>query len=98
MKSLRGRLIAEIIALSHERASGIVVIDRKNISTRAKVIDVGADSVSMTGRVLTSPAKVNDIIYFKQFTPMLHGKDGSESHKSGLITVWWEDIIAVDVQ
>lgn len=98
MKSLRGRLIADIIPLSHERESGLIIVDRKGLSIRAKVVDVGDDSMSVTGRKLTSPAKVGEIIHFKRYKPMLHNQDGTSGHRAGLITVWWEDIIAVEVE
>ena len=94
LKSLRGRLIGNLIPIGGARESGIIVVDRKGITTKAEVVAVGNDSMSVKGKKLKSPAKIGDIIYFRQHTSKTH-KAGMEGHRKGLMTIWWEDIILV---
>lgn len=96
IKALRGRVIAEIISENEKTSSGgILIINRTAVSLRAKVLGVGADSVHRNGSPLKSPAKTGDIVHFKKYTPMAHRQD-REGYKEGKVTIWWDDIVAVE--
>ena len=96
LEPLKGRLIAELIPVN-ERMShgGLILIDRKNITNEAIVVAVGADSMNRNGKVLKPPAQPGDKIFFKKYTPMTH-EASRDGHKTGLITIWWGDIYAVE--
>ena len=95
MIPLRGRLIAELNPGSHTRKSGLVVINDKEIAKKATVLSVGADSVSVKGKKLVPPAKVGDVIHFREYKALGHGA-GVDALKQGKVTIWWEDIILVE--
>lgn len=96
LQSLRGRLIADIISKNEEvRESGLIIIDRKSTSMRAKVISVGQSSQSINGKAINSPAKEGDIIHFRGYSSKIHQGD-KNGLKKGLVTVWFEDVIGVE--
>jgi len=96
MKPLRGRLLAELIPQDGMlRDSGLLLINRKDIATKARVTALGDDSMSTKGKRLTSPAFIGDIVHFKQYKPMTHTKT-KEGRKTGLVTIWFMDIILIE--
>ena len=94
MIPLRGRLIASLIPQTHTRPSGLVVVNRKDIADKARVVAIGAESLTVKHKPLKAPCAVGDIIYFKKYTAMTQSKD-TASLKKGLVTLFWDDIIAV---
>jgi len=96
MKPLRGRIIVDIIPTSHIRPSGIVILDRKEVSAKGKVISVGADSMNAKRKPILAPCKLGDICHYKRFVPMFHGPDEKDM-KEGLVTIWFEDLNAYEV-
>lgn len=91
---LRGRLIAEIIPCNYSTPSGLLIVDRKNVSSRGKVLAIGKESMSVNSKAILPPCKAGDIVYYKKYKPMYHdySKDGMQK---GTCTIWWEDILAI---
>ena len=93
---LRGRLIAEIIPENEKILSGgLIIIDRKSISSKAKVLSIGKPTQMKNNKAMKSPASINDIVHFKKYTPMAQSS-GTEGYRHGNVTIWWDDIIAVE--
>lgn len=95
MIPLRGRLIAELIPLSGMSQGGLHLIDRKNIPVKGKVIKIGKDSESVSGKTIKPPCDVGDIIYFKKYTNMAH-KSNTDGYRGGTCTLWFHDVIVVE--
>jgi len=95
LKALKGRVIVDIIPLSHTRDSGLLIIDRKEVSSKGKVISVGAESMTVKQKPIIAPCKKGDTIHFKKFTPMFHD-NSVEGMKKGRVTLFWEDITAIE--
>ncbi len=91
MKALRGRAIVEITPLSHTRASGIVILNRKDVSSKGKVVSVGDESRTVKGKPIKAPCKKGDTIHFRKFVPMFH-----KGMKEGKVTLFWEDVVCVE--
>lgn len=95
LKCLRGRVICEIIPTSHTRPSGILILDRKEISAKGRVIAVGKESMNIKLKPILPCCVPNDIIHFKKYVPKYHDP-GEKGMKEGLATLFWEDITAVE--
>lgn len=92
IKSPKGRIIVDIIPCSHTRASGLVIVDRKNISEKGVVVSVGADSMTAKGKPIKAPCSVGDVAYFRKYQPMFHTYT-TDGMRKGLCTLWFEDCL-----
>jgi len=94
MKPLRGRVIVDLISCSHTRDSGLVIINRTDVSDSGKVVAVGAESMDAKYRPIKVPCKCGDTVWFKKYKPMFHQYDQSGMRK-GLVTIWFHDLCLV---
>ena len=94
-KSLRGRVIVEIIPLSHTRKSGLVILNRKEISNRGKVLSVGDNSQTAKGKPILAPCKEGQVIHYKKYKPMFQ-EFTQEGMKKGICSIWFEDIVCIE--
>jgi len=74
--------------------SGIIILDRKEVSAKGKVISVGADSMTIKRKPILAPCKKGDIVHYKKFVPMFH-ESSEKGMQEGLVTLFWEDITCV---
>ena len=98
MNPLRGRALVEIIPCNYNtRPSGLLIINRKEVSTKGKVLSVGETSMDRNFNNIFAPCDIGDTIHFKKYTPMVHRVE-KRRMKEGKVTLWWEDIVAVETQ
>ena len=97
MQSLKGRIIVDILPCSHTRASGLIVVDRKNVSEKGVVVSVGADSMTAKGKPIKAPCAVGDTVYFRKYQPMFHNYT-TEGMRKGLATIWFEDVLVIQTK
>lgn len=94
MKSLRGRIIVDIIPCGRTTDWGFEILDRKNVSERGVVVSVGADSMTAKGKPIKAPCAAGDTVYFRKHQPMFHTYT-TEGMRKGLCTIWFEDCLVV---
>jgi len=94
IKALRGRVVAKLKSEGgYNRPSGIYIPKSKDIPLKAEVMSVGDTSMTRNGEIKYSETAIGDIIHFKKYRPMFYN-----DAKSGMISVWWDDILMVETK